>query len=72
MGDVLADLLAIAGVEAAIETDADRLRPAEIPQACGNATAARTLLGWAPRIAWHDTLADTLADWRARVLAEPG
>lgn len=72
VGDVLAELLDIAGVKASIETDADRLRPSDIPVASGDATAARALLGWAPRIAWADTLADTLADWRVRALAERG
>ncbi len=71
VGDVLAELLAIAGVQAKVETDADRLRPADIPTASGDASAARALLGWMPRIPWHITLADTLDDWRARVLVEP-
>ncbi len=69
VGDVLADLLALAGIEADIVTDADRLRPSEIPVATGDATAARKLLGWAPEIAWTTTLADALADWRTRVAA---
>ena len=72
VGDVLTELLDIAGVSASIETDADRLRPSDIPTASGDATAARALLGWAPQIAWATTLADTLADWRVRVLAERG
>ena len=70
VGDVLQDLLAIAGVAATIETDATRLRPSEIPVARGDATAARTLLGWAPQIPWATTLADTLNDWRSRVRTE--
>lgn len=72
VGDVLAELLAIAGVHAAIQTDQDRLRPSEIPTASGDAAAARALLGWRPQIAWGTTLADTLDDWRGRILAEPG
>jgi GDP-4-dehydro-6-deoxy-D-mannose reductase len=70
IGDVLSELLAIGGVRAAIETDAARLRPSEIPIAIGDAGQARRLLGWAPQIAWETTLADTLNDWRHRVLAE--
>ncbi len=70
IGDVLNELLAIGGVRAAIETDTARLRPSEIPIAIGDAGQARRLLGWAPQIAWATTLADTLNDWRHRVLAE--
>jgi GDP-4-dehydro-6-deoxy-D-mannose reductase len=70
IGDVLAELLSLAGIEAEVMTDADRLRPSDIPLAAGDASAARALLGWAPRIAWGQTLADTLADWRRRVLSE--
>jgi GDP-4-dehydro-6-deoxy-D-mannose reductase len=70
VGDVLADLVTLAGIDAEILTDADRLRPSDIPVARGDASAARTMLGWEPRIAWHRTLEDTLFDWRARVLVE--
>ncbi|HBK08392.1 MAG TPA: GDP-6-deoxy-D-lyxo-4-hexulose reductase [Acetobacteraceae bacterium] len=70
IGDILADLLAIGGTDAAIQTDDSRLRRSEIPVATGDAGLARSLLGWAPAIPWDTTLADTLADWRGRVLAE--
>ena len=70
--DVLARLIELAGVEVRIETDAQRLRPTDIPTACGDASAARQKLGWEPRIAWDQTLADLLADWRDRVAREPG
>ena len=67
IGDVLQDLLGLAGVEAEIQTDAARLRPGDIPRAVGDASQARRLLGWAPRIAWEQTLRDVLEDWRGRV-----
>ena len=70
VGNVLAELVALAGIEAEIVTDADRLRPSEIPVARGDASAARAVLGWEPQIAWHRTLEDTLVDWRARVRVE--
>ncbi len=70
VGDVLADLLELSGVAAEIVTDADRLRPTEIPVAGGNASAAHALLGWRPAIAWQRTLEDTLLDWRHRVSTE--
>ncbi len=70
VGDVLAELLELAGVEAAVENDAGRMRASEITLAAGDAGLARRLLGWAPAIAWRQTLADVLADWRGRVMAE--
>lgn len=70
VGDVLAGLMGAAGVQAEVATDAGRLRPTDIPVAAGNAALARRVLGWAPAIPWEQTLADVLADWRARVESE--
>ncbi len=67
VGDVLAALMAAAGIQAEIATDASRLRPTDIPIAAGDASLARRLLGWAPAIAWEQTIADVLADWQTRV-----
>ena len=66
IGDVLAALLALAGVQADIQTDAGRLRPGDVQLACGDSTRARALLGWAPAIPWQQTLAEILAEWRQR------
>ena len=70
VGDVLQALLDLAGVKAEVQTDAARLRPADIPRAMGDASEARRLLGWEPRIAWEQTLVDVLEHWRGRVLVE--
>ena len=67
VGDVLAALMAAAGVQAEVTTDATRLRPTDIAVAIGNPALARHLLGWAPAVPWDQTLADVLADWRGRV-----
>lgn len=67
VGDVLDALLAEAGVDATVETDAARLRPADIPTATGDSSRARSLLGWEPVVPWPQTLRDVLADWAARV-----
>lgn len=67
VGDVLAALMAAAGVQAEVTTDATRLRPTDIPVAIGNPALARHRLGWAPAIPWDQTLADVLADWQGRV-----
>ncbi len=66
IGDILDELIGLAGLAPTIETDPTRLRPNDIPRACGDATAARSLLGWSPEIAWSQTLSDVLADWRVR------
>jgi GDP-4-dehydro-6-deoxy-D-mannose reductase len=68
IGDILADLLRLGGVEAEIATGTTLLRRAEIPLACGNASAARAALAWGPRVAWEKTLSDVLADWREQVM----
>ncbi len=65
VGDVLTELLVLAGVTAEIRTDPSRLRPTDIPTATGDAGRLRTL-GWAPRVPWAQTLGDTLAYWAAR------
>lgn len=72
IGDILAALMVLAGVEAEVSTGTALLRRAEIPTASGDAAAARAALGWAPAIAWERTLAEVLADWRARVAVDPG
>ena len=66
VGDVLRDLLDMAGVTATIQTDPARLRPTDIPVAAGDASRLRAL-GWAPAIPWAQTLADTLAAWRHKI-----
>ena len=67
VGDILHALLSLGGIEARIETDPERLRPSEILLACGDAAHARSVLGWEPRIAWEQTLRNTLAYWQERV-----
>lgn len=72
IGDVLADMLRIAGVSAEIRTDRDRLRPTDIAVAAGDPGRAHAALDWAPTVAWEDTLAAVLDDWRGRVAARDG
>ncbi len=67
VGDILAALIAAAGVQVEVLTDPGRLRPTDIPLAAGDAALARRLLGWAPAIPWQQTIADVLADWQARI-----
>lgn len=67
VGDILADLLRLAGVEARVEADEGRLRPTDVLRTEGDASAAKRVLGWAPAVPWETTLATVLADWRARI-----
>ena len=70
IGDILAALVARAGIEIAVETDPDRLRPTDVMTAACDATRAAKLLGWQPQIAWETTLDSVLDDWRGRVKAD--
>lgn len=70
MGDVLADLLRIAGVRAEVEQEPAALRPTDLLSTSCSAEAAKEALDWTPRIAWDDTLAAVLAGWRAVAAAE--
>jgi len=67
VGSVLQQLLLVAGVDAEIKTDPARLRPSDIPMACGDAAKARGQLGWAPAIPWEKTLQDVVEDWLVRL-----
>lgn len=67
MGDILDLLLAQSSARIVTEQDPLRLRPSDLPCIVGDATRARTLLGWAPEHRFEDTLAAVLADCRARV-----
>jgi GDP-4-dehydro-6-deoxy-D-mannose reductase len=57
----------LSDVEIRVEEEAARLRPTDIPRACGDPSLARRMLGWQPEIPWRDTLVDVLNDWRERV-----
>jgi GDP-4-dehydro-6-deoxy-D-mannose reductase len=70
VGDVLADMLRLSGVEAQVEAEGTRLRTADIATAAGDASRARRLLGWEPSVPWETTLTDVLNDWRLRVAAQ--
>lgn len=69
VGDVLAELMALAGVEARVEEAAALLRPTDVPRVQGDPSRAGAILGWAPAIPWRDTLRSVLDDWRSRIAA---
>lgn len=66
IGDILSDLLRLAGIDPMIETDQARLRSSDIARAVGDATRAAIALDWRPTIPWNQTLADVLTDWQGR------
>ena len=69
LGDLLDRLVALGGVEVEIRQDPGRFRPSDIPVLVGDPSRLRAATGWEPRIPLDRTLADLLADWRARVTA---
>lgn len=71
IGDVLAELQALAGVQLDVRVDQSRVRATDLRTACGNAARATACLGWTPATPWTRTLQDVLDDWRQRVLVEP-
>ena len=63
VGDILDELLAIAGVSAEIASESQLLRAMEPSILVGDSDRIRDQLGWSPRIAWERTLSDMLAFW---------
>jgi GDP-4-dehydro-6-deoxy-D-mannose reductase len=64
IGNILDELMDIAGVHPEIVTDEARLRSSEIISASGDTARAGQLLGWTPETPWTQTLGAVLADWR--------
>jgi GDP-4-dehydro-6-deoxy-D-mannose reductase len=70
IGDVLAELLALAGIAAEVSAEAARTRASEGARVAADTGRARALLGWRPVVPWSQTLCDVLEDWRGRAGAE--
>lgn len=60
LGDCLAQLAALLGVEAVGVEDASLVRPADIPVLVGDASRLRAATGWRPAIAFEQTLQDLI------------
>jgi GDP-4-dehydro-6-deoxy-D-mannose reductase len=71
IGDVLDDLMALAGVAAEVRAEASRTRANDVAHAMASTGRARALLGWEPTVPWSQTLDDVLQDWRTRIDAAP-
>lgn len=65
--DILDGLLRLSRVEIAVESDPDRMRPADTPEIVCDASRLRRRTGWQPAIPLEQTLSDLLGDWRERV-----
>ena len=61
-------LVELADVPVRVEHDPARLRRADIPRLCGDASRLRSATGWEPEIPLERTLADALAFAREREL----
>ncbi|MGH7789151.1 MAG: GDP-mannose 4,6-dehydratase, partial [Candidatus Binatia bacterium] len=61
---ILDALSAMAGVTVRTDSRPERMRQHPVPVIVGNADKLHAATGWTPRIAWADTLAAVLADWR--------
>jgi len=67
LADLLARLIALAGVNVEVRQDPARFRPADIPVLVGDPSRLRAATGWEPTIDLDRTLADLLEDWRVRL-----
>ena len=63
---VLQDLQAASSIKAAVERDEARMRPADNPVIYGAHKKISDHTGWQPEITFETTMADVIADWRAR------
>ncbi len=64
--DVLAQLCALAGVDARIEQHQALRSAGDVPVQRGDATRLRTQLGWSAEVELATSLSDLLEDWRQR------
>jgi GDP-4-dehydro-6-deoxy-D-mannose reductase len=71
IGEVLDDLLRLAGVTATVVATPAALRPIDLMETACSAAAARRLLDWGPVLPWDRTLQDILAHWRDAVRQPP-
>jgi GDP-4-dehydro-6-deoxy-D-mannose reductase len=63
--DLVAELVALAGVPVSIEVDPAKLRPADLPWLVGDPTAIARDTGWSARRPLSETLRDVLDSFRA-------
>lgn len=64
MQEILDYLVSQSQVDVAIEVDAEKLRPADVPLFVGSANKLREKTGWVPQFSFEESLLDTLNWWR--------
>ena len=64
---ILDTLITISGLSIKVERDSERMRPSEIPIVYGDATKAKTELGWLPEHSLEETLGLLYHHWYSRV-----
>jgi GDP-4-dehydro-6-deoxy-D-mannose reductase len=64
---LLSQMLDIAGVDARIEQEKERLRPSEQRRVFGSYEKLHNETGWRPNIPIEQTLADILEYWRRKI-----
>jgi GDP-4-dehydro-6-deoxy-D-mannose reductase len=69
--DLLDLLRGRARLPVAVEPDADRMRPSDVPILRGDATKLRRATGWEPAIPLEQTLSDLLDYWRDEFARRP-
>lgn len=67
IADILTRLRAMSRIPTSVVQDPRRMRPSEVPRARMNSDALRQVTGWAPAHDINTTLADVMADQRARL-----
>jgi len=63
--EILDQLLDLSSVDVTVETDPDRLRPADMKVLIGDISKLRAATGWEPGFTLRQTLSDLLDEWRA-------
>lgn len=66
MESIVDDLAACAGVSVRIEVDPELFRPVDVAFSVGDPAKLHGRTGFAPSIAWEQTLADLGDEWKAR------
>jgi GDP-4-dehydro-6-deoxy-D-mannose reductase len=69
LADALETFRSLATRPIEVRVDPERVRPVDLPRLVADARKLREAVGWEPRIPTERTLADMLADARARVAA---
>jgi GDP-4-dehydro-6-deoxy-D-mannose reductase len=70
IGSLLEQLIALAKVAVAQETDPERMRPSDLPVCVGSYRRLQQYTGWEPQIPLTETLRTTLDYWRTTISQE--